>query len=1643
MEQEYNDKVNGTVYFNLGDVYNIIDASGNPTQITVVANEQGLIDNGDGTVNVTSDGVNVVAMEKDIIQDMVSAAIIGRIARNEAERTERLAEQTTAEAQMPTTYERGDKVDVVDDAGNVVTAEITYANDDGYNLQLPKGHKLNGENLAVVEYEKMQDVVYRSEQQPTEGSDVINQPVGNSDNFVASKGVTVHTLTADEAQNLIADMEIIADVAPEIELTIENWDALFGESGIVNTPIGEVKMGENQFAKLMRQGREGKLGMIKPTLENPHVIIEEASEAKEGDRTERASSYIFVRSFKKADGSRFYYFTSITVSKDGKEVVVSNQEKSRNKILRLLQEGNVIWHTPKDVTTSSAERQGLDYEQPNKAETATKGSEITPQSTPSLSKDSNFSEENKGESEKVSTTTSESLPIDYEDRAVSDVWNELLVANEGDAAEAIDTAEQMYEVYKTEYDKVDKRKAKGRTPQEIQRAKSEKKSKLADLQRRMEFWQQVSESGKDLLSEQKRIEDNSRYLEAVRSSFPDGKFKEIVIGKHRFTTIDAMEDFFKEHNKSLLAEMKQMKDGEIAGEQKRQLTIQIGDFSFVVTTKLTRQTVRDGATLFNDVERKMTYSCAELGIEDIPVRQNLLRNAIEDITHNVITGRDFSERLEVAERSKKHNEAELEQLLSREGKPFEYEAELEQAKAQYKEYTELMKKELAEKEAKYAEMDATVEVADDLSNTDEDDDTLYRSDDKEVEYAIEDFILNKDNATDFEYALMESIAGQSYSARSDYKVLNGVEIRVKDHTPDWDNFVDWETGEVKSEKILNVTVGDYENTDYRRHKEDYESFVSEHPETTAVDVYIEDGTSLADALSQIHKALKDKGIDFEFAPDYSWAKWYSGEENTLMYRDNKALLNPNDAIKNRIEALFNQAISGEFKGKPISIGRLTDAGKAYLKQISGVSFKERVDFVLNPSDLVHIYKGHFGNNEKDKGQNIPLDIEDVRSLADVISSPDKIVFFKEGEGSNRNMFYFFKEAEDGTYNLMEIYSDRKGNLTSKTFYKTRKDATQRVMDIEKSLLPTSETYSGAILSAAKIPQMFESTSIEEDFSVREGYGSYSDEELSMANDDPVARMYGESSRSKKQQRQFAERMRRYMRQRVQELSARLNVDIEIVEDASTLEGRRATSKGFYNKRTGKITVVLPNNRNIADVEQTVFHEAVGHYGLRRLLGEQFDRFLDNVYEYAEPDIRERIARMALRNGFDIRKATEEYLAMLAEDTELFRNTPAQMRWFAKIKRWFAEVLHTIGFKYLGSRLSDNELRYYLWLSYENLQGRLLPIFQEASEMNKRQELGLNNYGESLSKTSEVAEAEQAELEAANEKFNEGLLQWDLGELATNEYISVGLPQGILKAYIPNIPIILRQKVLTKSVKRHTLSIEEMMDLPIAISNPIFIFKSNSESVSILTELADSSGKNLFVAIGLETTKQMGHQFLEVNDILTIHGREVENIILPIINNDSLVWVDKNKGLNWLSSAKTNSQAITNQDLYTATKIIENFENPTISDKKSSEEEGIMYRNEEASPLKRYERKTRRPTTQNKVGILENFGNRFIEAYQDNMHSFKVLQESISQSSGKAVKPHEDAYTAENRMSSENKAQAEIYHLFWHENCTKSNEILKL
>lgn len=168
------------------------------------------------------------------------------------------------------------------------------------------------------------------------------------------------SLSMDEANSLVSEMEGRAEPARELELTPENWTAEFGEDGKVNTPVGKVKMGENQLAKLFMKGRDAEFGMIKPTLTSPDVIIEEESKAADGNE-ERKSSYLFVKTFIR-DGEKVKFFTSVTVKKDGMEVSVSSHIKSKNAIDKKMQEGKILYI--KGVSTSNSSDRHL-AEHPN------------------------------------------------------------------------------------------------------------------------------------------------------------------------------------------------------------------------------------------------------------------------------------------------------------------------------------------------------------------------------------------------------------------------------------------------------------------------------------------------------------------------------------------------------------------------------------------------------------------------------------------------------------------------------------------------------------------------------------------------------------------------------------------------------------------------------------------------------------------------------------------------------------------------------------------------------------------------------------------------------------------------------------------------------------------------------------------------------------------------------------------------------------------------------------------------------------------------------------------------------------------------------------------------------------------------------
>ena len=74
------------------------------------------------------------------------------------------------------------------------------------------------------------------------------------------------------------------------------------------------------------------------------------------------------------------------------------------------------------------------------------------------------------------------------------------------------------------------------------------------------------------------------------------------------------------------------------------------------------------------------------------------------------------------------------------------------------------------------------------------------------------------------------------------------------------------------------------------------------------------------------------------------------------------------------------------------------------------------------------------------------------------------------------------------------------------------------------------------------------------------------------------------------------------------------------------------------------------------------------------------------------------------NGWNFRTATEEYFAGLAERTDFERMTAEERGLFATIRRLFNHALEFLGLK--SHELSDRELAYILWCSYQDLQTRV-------------------------------------------------------------------------------------------------------------------------------------------------------------------------------------------------------------------------------------------------------------------------------------------------------------------------------------------------
>ena len=533
-----------------------------------------------------------------------------------------------------------------------------------------------------------------------------------------------------------------------------------------------------------------------------------------------------------------------------------------------------------------------------------------------------------------------------------------------------------------------------------------------------------------------------------------------------------------------------------------------------------------------------------------------------------------------------------------------------------------------------------------------------------------------------------------------------------------------------------------------------------------------------------------------------------------------------------------------------------------------------------------------------------------------------------------------------------------------------------------------------------------------------------------------AREHAEEARKHAEEaRKHAEEARKQeMRSAVEDMAGKLhlnNVDI-VDKPAGRGAGRRERAKGMFERSTGRITINIGNCADKRDAVVTLLHEAVAHHGLRKLFGENFETFLDNAYNSANAEIRRIIDKHSRRYGGDKRTATEEYMASLAERTD-FENAK-KSGWWQRIKDFFLKMLEKIGLKgFKGEDLSDNELRYVLWRSYENLKsGGKDTVFSAADDLAKQSELNVGEFAPDAKKTACDAKkiapdakktAPEENAEEVNERFNNELTRYQSGDMDKNEMLHLGKPQGVMRTFLPNLPIVMRQRVIKKgSEKKHEVDVSAIMNMPQHLSSPIFVFQRSEDTIGVLTDMRDRNGKNVCVAIELKRQIQQGAEYLEVNDVRSFHGREFKNIVEPIANNKALKWVDKEKGLAYLSSASQPvQQEIDKQVLDTATKVVKDFVNP-----KSESKNDALFRDGAA---KDYEKAQARETYERRVstGMFQSR-----EAIQDSMLSLKVAMDAIEEATAGKAKRIEDydgfenAYLGENRLSSVNQAESAAF-----------------
>lgn len=142
-------------------------------------------------------------------------------------------------------------------------------------------------------------------------------------------------------------------------------------------------------------------------------------------------------------------------------------------------------------------------------------------------------------------------------------------------------------------------------------------------------------------------------------------------------------------------------------------------------------------------------------------------------------------------------------------------------------------------------------------------------------------------------------------------------------------------------------------------------------------------------------------------------------------------------------------------------------------------------------------------------------------------------------------------------------------------------------------------------------------------------------------------------------------------------------------------GKQVT--GWYDEKTGEVHLYMPNIHDTYTAEKTVWHETVGHKGMRGLLGDKFNDYMRGLWmDLDNPinaELRAYVKEKMNINHLGFYDAIEEFIAKSAEEGK------GEPGFWNYIKNKVTDALHEIGY-----RVSPNvkDVKYMLWLA-KNVQ----------------------------------------------------------------------------------------------------------------------------------------------------------------------------------------------------------------------------------------------------------------------------------------------------------------------------------------------------